>query len=160
MSVPASSSAGAWVFGLEEIPAADTGECGTVRQVAPVFGRTLIRAPEDAPQALRWAAEEIVDQCGPDWTASAFLLQWLRIEAGDELRLGVESCSLERVPGDRIRLHAHYNQWEDLVVPLSAVRRMLIDMMHFLLAEARHPLPEWRVRRLGGRERSHSRTAG
>ncbi|MGW4822459.1 hypothetical protein ACWEP4_26565 [Streptomyces sp. NPDC004227] len=56
-----SSSKGRWVFGLEEIPASDTGDDGTVHQVAPV----------------------------------------------------------------------------------SAVRRMLIDMMHFLVTEAHHPLPAW-----------------
>lgn len=54
----ARSSGGAWVFGLEEIPAAEASEDGLMQQVAPVLGRTLIRAPEDTPQALRWAAEE------------------------------------------------------------------------------------------------------
>lgn len=154
-----SSSGGAWVFGLEEISASDSGSDGMVHQVAPVFGRALIRAPKDTPQALRWAAEEIVAQCGPDWAVSSVLLQWLRIEAGDELRLGVESCLLERVSDERIRLHANYDQWDDLVVPISAVRRMLIDMMHFLVTEAHHPLPAWRIRRLGERDWSGRRNA-
>ncbi|NEA15566.1 hypothetical protein [Streptomyces halstedii] len=156
---PESSSAGAWVFGLEEMCAADAGEDDTLHQVAPAFGMTLIRAPEGTPQALRWAAEEIVDQCGPDRVVSSVLLQWLRIEAGDELRLGVESCLLERISDDQVRLHAHYNQWDDLVVPLSAVRRMLIDMVHFRLTEAHHPLPAWRIRRLGKRDWSRRRNA-
>ncbi|MFD4691981.1 hypothetical protein [Streptomyces sp. NPDC058463] len=130
------------------MPAADASEDGTMHEVAPVFGRTLIRAPEDTPQALRWAAEEFVDQCGPDWAVSSVLLQWLRIEAGDELVLGVESCVQERVFDYWIRLHANYNQWDDLVVPISVVRRMLVDMAHFIVTEARHPLPAWRIRRL------------
>ncbi|MFE3944575.1 hypothetical protein ACFXPV_22250 [Streptomyces sp. NPDC059118] len=155
----ASPSEGAWIFGLEEIPAADASEDGTMHQVAPTFGRTLIRAPEDTPQALRWAAEELVDQCGPDWAISSVLLQWLKIEAGDELLLGVESCVLERVSDDRIRLHAHYNQWDDLVVPVSVVRRMLVDLAHFIITEARHPLPAWRIRRRGERDRSRRRNA-
>ncbi|WP_327713927.1 hypothetical protein OG912_39885 (plasmid) [Streptomyces sp. NBC_00464] len=155
----ARSSEGAWVFGLEEIPAADVSEDGSMQQVAPVFGRTLIRAPEDTPQALRWAAEEFVDQCGPDWAVSSVLLQWLRIEAGDELLLGVESCVLERVSDDQIRLHANYNQWDDLVVPVSVVRRMLVDMAHFIVTEAGHPLPAWRIRRLGERDWSRRRDA-
>ncbi|MEU3616371.1 hypothetical protein ABZ725_29225 [Streptomyces sp. NPDC006872] len=154
-----SSSGGFWVFGLEEIPAAGRGSDGTVQQVAPAFGMALIRAPKDTPQALRWAAEEVVAQCGPDWAVSSVLLQWLRIEAGDELRLGVESCLLERVSDDQIRLHANYGQWDDLVVPVSAVRRMLIDMMHFLVTEAHHPLPAWRIRRLGERDWSRRRNA-
>ncbi|MEU0297963.1 hypothetical protein ABZ252_00535 [Streptomyces sp. NPDC006175] len=153
----ASPSEGAWIFGLQEIPAADTSEDGTVHQVAPAFGRTLIRATEDTPQALRWAAEEFVDQCGPDWAVSSVLLQWLRIEAGDELLLGVESCVLERVSDDLIRLHAHYNQWDDLVVHISVVRRMLVDMAHFIVTESRHPLPAWRIRRLGEQDRSRRR---
>ncbi|WP_037653623.1 hypothetical protein, partial [Streptomyces exfoliatus] len=94
-----------------------------------------------------------------DRVVSSVLLQWLRIEAGDELRLGVESCLLERISDDQVRLHAHYNQWDDLVVPLSAVRRMLIDVMHFLLTEAHHPLPAWRIRRLGKRDWSRRRDA-
>lgn len=61
----------------------------------------------------------------------------------------MESCSLERVSHDQIRLHANYRQWEDLAVPISDVRRMLIDMMQFLLTETYHPLPAWRIRRLG-----------
>ncbi|MFF7215195.1 hypothetical protein ACFZAU_32425 [Streptomyces sp. NPDC008238] len=88
---------------------------------------------------------------------SSVLLQWLRIEAGEELRLGVESCRLERVSEDQVRLHAHYKQWEDLVVPLADVRRMLIDMMTFLHTEARHPLPSWRIRRLGERDWTRKR---
>ncbi|MFF5773927.1 hypothetical protein ACFY8V_12245 [Streptomyces californicus] len=155
----AGSSEGAWVFGLEEILAADRTEDGSIHQVAPVFGRTLIRAPEDTPQALRWAAEEFVDQCGPDWAVSSVLLQWLRIEAGDELLLGVEGCVLERVSADRIRLRAHYDQWDDLVVPIAVVRRMLVDMAHFIVMEARHPLPAWRIRRLGERDWSRRRDA-
>ncbi|WP_326736768.1 hypothetical protein [Streptomyces sp. NBC_01022] len=155
----ARSSEGTWVFGLEEIPAADASEDGSMHQVAPAFGRTLIRAPEDTPQALRWAAEEFVDQCGPDWAVSSVLLQWLKIEAGDELLLGVESCVLERVSDDQIRLHANYNQWDDLVVPISVVRRMLVDMAHFIVTEARHPLPAWRIRRLGERDWSRRRDA-
>ncbi|MFG2814139.1 hypothetical protein [Streptomyces sp. NPDC048410] len=108
---------------------------------------------------MRWAAEEVVDQCGPGWAVSSLLLQWLRIESGDELRLGVESCVLERVSDDQIRLHAHYGQWDDLVVPVPAVRRMLIDMAHFLITEAHHPLPAWRIRRLGERDGSARRSA-
>jgi len=146
-----------WVFGLEEIPATDRGEDGVVHRVAPAFGRTVIKAPLGAPQTLRWAAEEIVSQCGPDWSASAALLQWLRIEAGDELRLGVESCYLDRIGGDQIRLHACYGQWEDLTVPIADVRRMLIDMMHFLTMESRHPLPSWRIKRLGERDWTQKR---
>ncbi|MDG9727750.1 hypothetical protein [Streptomyces sp. DH41] len=153
----ASSSESAWIFGLEEIPAVDVSEDGTMHP--PVFGRALIRAPEGTPQALRWAAEEFVDQCGPDWAVSSVLLQWLRIEAGDELLLGVESCALERVSDDQIRLHANYNQWDDLVVPISAVRRMLADMAHFIVTEARHPLPAWRIRRLGERDWRRRRDA-
>ncbi|MFE6662943.1 hypothetical protein ACFVFH_05175 [Streptomyces sp. NPDC057697] len=155
----ARSSEDAWIFGLEEIPAADVSEDGTIHQVAPAFGRTLIRAPEGTPQALRWAAEEFVDQSGPDWAISSLLLQWLRIEAGDERLLGVESCVLERVSDDRIRLHANYNQWDDLVVPISVVRRMLVDMAHFVVTEARHPLPAWRIRRLGERNSSQRHDA-
>lgn len=83
----------------------------------------------------------------------------LRIEAGDELRLGVESCLPERVSDDRMRLHAHDNQWDELLVPLADVRRMLIEMMEFLTNEARHPLPSWRIRRLGERDRTQKRTA-
>ena len=131
---PASASEGAWVFGLEEIPAFDKGEDGAIHQVAPAFGLTVIRAPEDTPQTLRWAAEEFVAQCGADWAVSSVLTQWLRIEAGDELQLGVESCLLERVSDDQIRLHAYYGQWDDLLVPISSVRRMLIDMAHFITA--------------------------
>lgn len=153
------SSSDTWVFGLEEIPAAVPGEDGTVHSVAPAFGTTVIRAPAGAPQALCWAAEEIVCQCGPDWSASAVLLQWLRIEAGDEVQLGVESCLLERIAGDQIRVHSHYGQWEDLVVPIQDVRRMLIDMMTFLATESRRPLPNWRIKRLGERNWSqHRRT--
>ncbi|EFE76082.1 predicted protein [Streptomyces filamentosus NRRL 15998] len=88
---------------------------------------------------------------------SSVLLQWLRIEAGDELRLGVESCELERVSHDRIRLKAHYNQWDEVVVPIADVRRMLIDMMDFLTGEARRPLPSWRIRRLGERSWTQKR---
>lgn len=148
-----------WVFGLEEVPASDTGEDGAPHRVASAFDTTVISAPEGTPQELCWAAEEIVSQCGPEWVVSSVLLQWLRIEAGDELRLGVESCLLERVSDDRVRLHAHYNQWEELVVPMTDVRRMLIDMMHFLTKEARHPLPSWRIRRLGQRDWTQKRTA-
>ncbi|MGC4948838.1 hypothetical protein ACLQ2N_21870 [Streptomyces sp. DT224] len=155
----ARSSEGTWVFGLEEIPAADASEDGSMRQVPPALGRTLIRAPEGTPQALRWAAEEFVDQCGSDWAVSSVLLQWLKIEAGDELLLGVESYVMERVSDDRIRLHAHYGQWDDLVVPVSVVRRMLVDMAHFIVTEARHPLPAWRIRRLEERDRSRRRDA-
>jgi len=79
-------------------------------------------------------------------------LQWLRIEAGEASQLGVESCRLERISDNQIRLRANYNQWEERVVPLSDVRSMLIDMMHFLTREARHPLPSWRIRRLGERD--------
>ncbi|MFE9727930.1 hypothetical protein ACFYQ5_31295 [Streptomyces sp. NPDC005794] len=153
----ASSSESAWIFGLEVIAAADVSEDGTMHP--PVFGRALIRAPEDTPQTLRWAAEEFVDQCGPDWAISSVLLQWLKIEAGDELLLGVESCVLERVSDDQIRLHANYNQWDDLVVPISVVRRMLVDMAHFIVTEASHPLPAWRIRRLGERDWSRRRNA-
>ncbi|WP_237324715.1 hypothetical protein [Streptomyces sp. CBMAI 2042] len=53
-----------WVFGLEEIPAYDRGEDGTSHRVAPAFNPTVISAPEGTPQALCWAAEEIVSQCG------------------------------------------------------------------------------------------------
>ncbi|MFJ2956161.1 hypothetical protein OG896_34090 [Streptomyces sp. NBC_00669] len=148
-----------WVFGLEEIPAFDRGADEEFQRVASAFGTTVISAPEGTPQALRWAAEEFVSQCGPDWAVSSALLQWLRIEAGDELRLGVESCLLERVSDDRVRLHAHYNQWEELDVPIADVRRMLIDMMDFLTKEARHPLPSWRILRLGERDRTQRRTA-
>ncbi|MCX0246966.1 hypothetical protein [Streptomyces drozdowiczii] len=153
----AGSSEGAWIFGLEEISAADASEDGAMHP--PVLGRALIRAPEDTPQALRWAAEEFVDQCGPDWAVSSVLLRWLKIEAGDELLLGVESCVLERVSDDQIRLHANYNQWDDLVVPISVVRRMLVDMAYFIVMEARHPLPAWRIRRLGERDWSRRRNA-
>jgi len=156
---PASASEGAWVFGLEEIPAFDKGEDGAIHQVAPAFGLTVIRAPEDTPQTLRWAAEEFVAQCGADWAVSSVLTQWLRIEAGDELQLGVESCLLERVSDDQIRLHAYYGQWDDLLVPISSVRRMLIDMAHFIVMEASHPLPAWRIRRLGQRDWSRRRDA-
>ncbi|WP_331719413.1 hypothetical protein [Streptomyces sp. NBC_01187] len=139
-----------WVFGLEEIPAIDRGEDGAYQRAVVAFDETVICAPEGTPQALVWAAEEIVSQCGPDdWAVCAVLLQWLRIEAGDELRLGVESCLLERIPDDRIRLQSHYSQWEELDVPIADVRRMLIDMMHFFTKESRHPLPSWRIRRLG-----------
>jgi hypothetical protein len=148
-----------WVFGLEELPAADKAEDGTVHRVAPAFGRTVIKAPEGTPQALQWAAEEIVDQCGPDWMVPEVLLQWLRVEAGDDQQLGVESCQLERISDNQIRLHSHYKQWEDLVVPISDVRRMLIDMMHFLMREARHPLPACRIRRLAERDWKRKRTA-
>ncbi|MCQ1576897.1 hypothetical protein [Streptomyces parvus] len=146
-----------WVFGLEEIPASERGEDGAVQHVAPAFGTTVISAPEGTPKALCWAAEEIVSQCGPDWAVSSTLLQWLRIEAGDELRLGVESCELERVSHDRIRLKAHYNLWDELVVPIADVRRMLIDIMDFLTGEARHPLPSWRIRRIGERSWTQKR---
>lgn len=149
-----------WVFGLEEIPATDVDDDGESVHVACVFDTTVIRAPEGTPQALSRAAEEIVSQCGPDWAASSVLLRWLRIEAGDELQLGVESCLLERVPGDRIRLRAHYGQWEETTVPVADVRRMLIDMMDFLTGEARHPLPSWRIRRLGVRDWRQPRTSG
>ncbi|MFG3054534.1 hypothetical protein ACGFZP_26745 [Kitasatospora sp. NPDC048239] len=137
----------------------DRGEDGASHRVASVFDTTVISAPQGTPQALCWAAEESVSQCGPDWMVSSVLLQWLRIEAGDELRLGVESCLLERVSDDRIRLHARYNQWEELVVPIADVRRMLIDMMHFLTTEARHPLPSWRMKRLGERDWRQKPTA-
>ncbi|MFD1275705.1 hypothetical protein ACFQ51_41165 [Streptomyces kaempferi] len=70
-----------WVFGLEEIPAFDRGEDGAFHRVASDFGTTVISAPEGTPQALCWAAEEIVAQCAPDWMVSSVLLQWLRIEA-------------------------------------------------------------------------------
>ncbi|MFF1378923.1 hypothetical protein [Streptomyces sp. NPDC058308] len=148
-----------WVFGLEEIPATDTDEDGASHYVASAFDTTVISAPEGTPQALCWAAEEIVSQCGPDWAVSSVLLQWLRIEAGDELRLGVESCHLERVSGDQVRLEAHYNQWDDLLVPIADVRRMLIDMMRFLTEEARHPLPSWRILRLRERDWTRKRTS-
>ncbi|WP_146258951.1 hypothetical protein [Streptomyces tateyamensis] len=148
-----------WVFGLEEIPASDRGEDGSPHRVASAFGTTVISAPVGTPQALRWAAEEIVAQCEPDWMVSSVLLQWLRIEARDELRLGVESCLLERVSDDGIRLHAHYDQWEELVVSIADVRRMLIDMTHFLTEEARHPLPSWRIKRLAERDWKQKRTA-
>ncbi|MGA6175294.1 hypothetical protein ACPEIF_34220 [Streptomyces sp. NPDC012600] len=150
---PRKASEDAWIFGLEEIPAWDTDEDGTPHKVAPGFSRTVIRAPENTPQALLWAAEEFVAQCGPDGAISSVLLQWLRIEAGDERQLGVESCILERVSDDRIRLHSHYGQWDDLAVPIATVRRMLIDMAQFLVTEACHPLPAWRVRRLEERDR-------
>ncbi|MGY0060544.1 hypothetical protein ACWY4P_29060 [Streptomyces sp. LZ34] len=148
-----------WVFGLEEIPASGKGQDGAVHRVASAFGTTLIKAPAGTPQTLCWAAEEIVSQCGPDWAVSAVLLQWLRIEAGEESQLGVESCRLERISDNQIRLHANYNQWEELAVPISDVRRMLIDMMHFLTMEARHPLPSWRIRRLAERDWKQKRTA-
>src|SRR4051794_15451961 len=86
-----------WVFGLHEIPASAEGEDGETYRVASSFGRTVIRTPLGTSQTLRWAAEEIVAQCGPEWSAAAILLQWLRIEAGDKRRLGVESCVLERI---------------------------------------------------------------
>ncbi|MFE2538548.1 hypothetical protein [Actinacidiphila glaucinigra] len=146
-----------WVFGLEEIPAVDRGEDGAVHPAAPTFARTVIRAPDGTPQALHWAAEEIVAQCAPGWAVSAVLLQWLRVEAGDEARLGVESCFLERLSEDGVRLHANYRQWQDLVVPVPDVRHMLIDMMDFLMTEAHRPLPAWRVRRLGERDREQRR---
>lgn len=148
-----------WVFGLEEIPASQKGEDGASHRVASAYDTTVISAPQGTPQALRWAAEEIVSQCGPDWMVSSVLLQWLRIEAGDELRLGVESCLLERVSENCIRLKAHYNQWEELLVPMEDVRRMLIDMMYFLTKDARHPLPSWRIRRLGERDWTQKRAA-
>jgi hypothetical protein len=144
-----SSSGDAWIFGLEEIPAVDTGEDGPVQSVSPAFGRAVIRVPEGTSEELRWAAEEIVAQCGRDWVVASVLLQWVRIEAGEAQQVGVESCRLERVSDDQVRLHANYRQWEDLVVPISDVRRMLIDMTQFLLTEADRPLPTWRIRRLG-----------
>ena len=97
--------------------------------------------------------------CELDWEVASVLLQWLRIEAGDAQQVGVESCQLERVSDDQIRLHANYRQWEDLVVPLSDVRRMLTDMMQFLLTEAHRPLPAWRIRRLGERDWKQKRNA-
>ena len=148
-----------WVFGLEEIPASARGEDGAPHRVACAFDTTVISAPEGTPQALCWAAEEIVSQCGPDWVVSSVLLQWLRIEAGDELRFGVESCLLDTISDDRIRLHANYNQWDESVVPMTDVRRMLIDMMHFLTKEARQPLPSSRIRRLGEQDWTQKRTA-
>ncbi|MEW2131940.1 hypothetical protein [Streptomyces sp. NPDC005435] len=148
-----------WVFGLEEIPAFHEGGDGGMHRVAPAFHSTVIRAPEGTPDQLRWAAEEIVAQCGPEFMPAAVLLQWLQVEAGDEVSLGVESCLLERVADDRIRLRAHYGQWDELVVPLADVRRMLIDMMRYLTTEARHPLPAWRIRLLGERDRTQRRTA-
>ncbi|MYT68148.1 MULTISPECIES: hypothetical protein [unclassified Streptomyces] len=71
----------------------------------------------------------------------------------------MESCSLERISDDRIRLKAHYNQWDELLVPKADVRRMQIDMMYFLTREARHPLPNWRIRRLGERDWTQKRTS-
>ncbi|GAA4571426.1 hypothetical protein [Planotetraspora kaengkrachanensis] len=149
-----------WVFGLEEIPASDKGEDGEIYRVASSFGQTVIRAPVGTPQTMQWAAEEIVAQCGPEWSAAAILLQWLRIEAGDERRLGVESCVLERISDDEILFHAHYNQWEDITVLISDVRRMLIDMMHFITNEARHPLPRWRIKYLSERDWTQKRVEG
>lgn len=154
-----SSPGDAWIFGLEEIPAVGKGQDGTVQPVAPALGKTVIRVPEGTPEVLWWAAEEIVAQCGQDWKVASVLLQWLRIEAGEAQQVGVESCRLERVSDDQIRLHANYRQWEDLAVPLSDVRRMLIDMMQFLLAEAHRPLPAWRIRRLGERDWKLNRNA-
>ena len=154
-----SSSGDTWIFGLEEIPAVNRGDDGAVQPVAPAFGRAVIRVPEGTPEELRCAAEEIVAQCGADWVVASVLLQWLRLEAGDAQQAGVESCCLERVSDDQIRLHANYRQWEDLVVPISDVRRMLIDMMQFLLTEAHRPLPAWRVRQLGERDRKQIRNA-
>ncbi|MDX3374680.1 hypothetical protein PV390_09675 [Streptomyces sp. ME02-6991-2A] len=69
----------------------------------------------------------------------------------------MESCGLERVSDDRIRLKAYYNQWDELLVPVAGVRRMLIDMMHFLTREARHPLPSWRIRHLGEQDWTQKR---
>ncbi|SCF69657.1 hypothetical protein GA0115255_103225 [Streptomyces sp. Ncost-T6T-2b] len=43
------------------------------------------------------------------------------------------------------------------MVPIADVRRMLIDMMDFLTGEARHPLPSWRIRRLGERSWTQKR---
>ncbi|MEU9398923.1 hypothetical protein [Streptomyces sp. SID4985] len=149
-----------WVFGLEEIPAHGKGADGAFHRVASTYHSTVISAPEGTPDQLRWAAEEIVDVCGPDSVAAAVLLGWLEVEAGDEVSLGVESCLLERVADDRIRLRAHYGQWDELVVPLADARRMLIDMMRYLTMEARHPLPSWRIRHLGERDWTQRRTAG
>lgn len=148
------------MFGLEEIPAWDEDEDGEVRAVAPAMSRTVIRAPEGTHESLFWAADEFVAQCGPDWTVSAVLLEWLRIEAGEATRLGVESCLLERVSADRVRLHATFSQWEQADVPIAQVRRMLIDLAHFLTREERKPLPAWRIRRLGERDFTRKRRTG
>ena len=149
-----------WIFGLEQIPAAARDEEGNRRPVASSFHRTVIRPPKGTPQALTWAAEEIVWQCGPDWSVGAVLLQWLRIEAGEEDSLGFESCVLERVSPDQVRVHSHYSQWEDLAVPIADVRRMLIDMMHFLTRESQHPLPSWRIKYLSRRDWAQERAEG
>ncbi|MEV4880077.1 hypothetical protein [Streptomyces cyaneofuscatus] len=44
-----------------------------------------------------------------------------------------------------------------LLVPIADVRRMLIDMMHFLTREARRPLPSWRIRHLGEQDWTQKR---
>ncbi|MFC9626854.1 hypothetical protein ACFTXM_45195 [Streptomyces sp. NPDC056930] len=72
--------------------------------------------------------------------ASAVLLSWLQLEAGDENRMGFESCALKRDEEEGlIRLEAHFGQWESLAVPVAEVRRMLIDMMQFVTTESRGP---------------------
>ncbi|MFE3907027.1 hypothetical protein ACFXPY_44100 [Streptomyces sp. NPDC059153] len=119
---------------------------------------TVIRAPHGTSEALRWAAEEIVDQCGPPGAASAVLLSWLQMEAGDENRMGFQSCALKRDEEEGlIRLEAHFGQWESLAVPVAEVRRMLIDMMQFVTTESRGPLPGWRIHRLGAESWSQRR---
>ncbi|MER5369839.1 hypothetical protein [Streptomyces sp. NPDC002722] len=100
----ASSSEGAWVFGLEEIAAADASEDGTMHQATPAFGRTLIRAPEDAPQALRWAAEEFVDQCGPDWAVSVEFACRVQFGEQDPVQPVDNPCLLPSVQAAPARL--------------------------------------------------------
>lgn len=138
-----------WVFGLEEIPASDKDETGLSHRVASAYGMTVIRAPEGTHETFRWAAEEIVSLSGPEIMPAALLLAWLRIEAGDEHVMGVESCRIERVDSGTVRLCANFGQWDDLTVPSTEVRRMFIDMMQFVTRESRHPLPTWRILRPG-----------
>jgi hypothetical protein len=148
---------GRWIFGLEEIPASDMDESGMLHRVAPDYGMTVIRAPEGTHETVQWAAEEFISFCGPQSVPSALLLAWLRIEAGDEHWMGVESCRIERVDSGTVRLCANFGQWDDLIAPSAEVRRMLIDMMDFVTRESRHPLPSWRIRRLGAREQQRGR---
>jgi hypothetical protein len=146
-----------WIFGLEEVPASDKDETGLPHRVAPDYGMTVIRAPDGAHETLRWAAEEIVSLSGPRFMPAALLLAWLRIEAGDESSMGVESCRIDRVDSSTVRLRAMFGQWDDLMTPSTEVRRMLIDMMDFVTRESNHPLPSWRIRRLAAREQRPGR---
>ncbi|MFJ6838712.1 hypothetical protein [Streptomyces sp. NPDC091209] len=139
------------MFGLLEVPGMrkHKRDAGLPRQVLPGFVATVISAPVGTPPALREAVGDIASNCGPDEDNTSVLLGWLKVEAGEESALHLEACAVERVSVDHVTLEAFFGQWEEVSIPITDFRRILIDMMDFLTGEARTPLPAWRIKHLG-----------